>query len=268
LARSYLRLRCKHLTVIPHQYKVRQAGCRSLPSGGPNLGKLSCALVLVWPPSSSPDRSPLINQKSSSMDIAELGPHHPPPPLQPLPYIGSPSFGRPRMCHKEWGTRSMSGILNKVGFLIDLVRIWLSSCGLHDIIVYIKWSSGLHSMTRSLSKRQWWWERRFSFSRYGSSDMDSLDQYWIFLMVAARSIVLAIFVQLLRHSYSRLASDIDKAVWLLFPAKLVLILLSMTIDCFNIYVCSRSLSIASQIKILGECTLVFTGLWSDFLLLP
>jgi hypothetical protein len=50
-------------------------------------------------------------------------------------------------------------------------------------------------------------------------------------------------------SYSRLSSDVDKAVWFLFPGILVLVPLPMLYDYyFNGYVCARSLDIAAQIK--------------------
>jgi hypothetical protein len=41
----------------------------------------------------------------------------------------------------------------------------------------------------------------------------------------------------------------------------VLVLLQIWIDYFNGYARARSLDIAAQIKIIGEPSLVFTGLW-------
>jgi hypothetical protein len=46
---------------------------------------------------------------------------------------------------------------------------------------------------------------------------------------------------------------------------LVLVLLPMLIDYFNGYACVCSLGIAAQIKIMGEPSLVFTGLWFGFI---
>jgi hypothetical protein len=49
---------------------------------------------------------------------------------------------------------------------------------------------------------------------------------------------------------------------------LMLVLLPMLLDYFNGYAHVRSLGIAAQIKIMGEPSLVFTGLWFDFIRLP
>jgi hypothetical protein len=62
------------------------------------------------------------------------------------------------------------------------------------------------------------------------------------------------------ESCSRLPSDVDQAVRLLFPVILVLVLLPMVIDYFNGCARARSLGIAAQIKIMGEPSLVFSGL--------
>jgi hypothetical protein len=51
-----------------------------------------------------------------------------------------------------------------------------------------------------------------------------------------------------RDSSSRLASDIDQAVWLLFSNMLVLILLPMVIDYFYGYTRAFCLDIVAQIK--------------------
>jgi hypothetical protein len=48
----------------------------------------------------------------------------------------------------------------------------------------------------------------------------------------------------------------------------VLVLLPMLIDYFNGYARAHSLGIAAQIKIMGEPSLVFTGLWFGFIRLP
>jgi hypothetical protein len=49
---------------------------------------------------------------------------------------------------------------------------------------------------------------------------------------------------------------------------LVLVLLPMLIDYFNGCARTRSLGIAAQIKIMGEPSLLFTGLWFGFIRLP
>jgi hypothetical protein len=50
----------------------------------------------------------------------------------------------------------------------------------------------------------------------------------------------------------RLSSDVDKASRLLFPEILVLALLPMLLDYFNGCARARNLSIAAEIKIMGE----------------
>jgi hypothetical protein len=42
----------------------------------------------------------------------------------------------------------------------------------------------------------------------------------------------------------------------------------MVIDYFNCCTRARSLGIASQIKIMGELLLIFSGQWFDFIWLP
>jgi hypothetical protein len=49
---------------------------------------------------------------------------------------------------------------------------------------------------------------------------------------------------------------------------LILVLLPMLIDYFNSCARARSLGIAAQIKIMGEPSLVFIGLWFGFIRLP
>jgi hypothetical protein len=49
---------------------------------------------------------------------------------------------------------------------------------------------------------------------------------------------------------------------------LMLVLLPTLIDYFNGYARARSLNTATQIKIMGEPSLVFTGLWIGFIRLP
>jgi hypothetical protein len=65
--------------------------------------------------------------------------------------------------------------------------------------------------------------------------------------------------------YSRLSNDVDQVVRLFCPDMLVLILLPMLIDYFNGCARTRSIGIAAQIKIMGEHSLVFTGLWFGFI---
>jgi hypothetical protein len=57
------------------------------------------------------------------------------------------------------------------------------------------------------------------------------------------------------------SNDIELIVRLLFPGILVLVLLSMVIDYFNGYARVHGLGIAAQIKIMGEPSLVFSGLF-------
>jgi hypothetical protein len=45
-----------------------------------------------------------------------------------------------------------------------------------------------------------------------------------------------------------------------------MVLLPMLIKYFNGCVCARNLGIAAQIQIMGEPSLVFTGLWFDIYL--
>jgi hypothetical protein len=49
---------------------------------------------------------------------------------------------------------------------------------------------------------------------------------------------------------------------------LVLVLLPMLIDYFIGCTSARSLGIAAQIKIMGEPSLIFIGLWFNFIRLP
>jgi hypothetical protein len=53
-----------------------------------------------------------------------------------------------------------------------------------------------------------------------------------------------------------------------FPGILVLVVLPIVIDYFNGCTRARSLGIASQIKIMGELLLIFSGQWFDFIWLP
>jgi hypothetical protein len=62
-------------------------------------------------------------------------------------------------------------------------------------------------------------------------------------------------------SFSRLSRDVDKAVRLLFPDILLLVLLSRLIEYFNGCCVHASLAFAAQIKFMREPSLIFTGLW-------
>jgi hypothetical protein len=89
--------------------------------------------------------------------------------------------------------------------------------------------------------------------RYGLQDLASPDRFWIVSPGCReegypRNICPDCYVFDNGDSYSRLSSDINKAVQFLFPGILVLVLLLMWYDCFNGYVRARSLGTAAQIK--------------------
>jgi hypothetical protein len=91
---------------------------------------------------------------------------------------------------------------------------------------------------------------RLQFSRYGSSDLVSSDQFWIFYHGFHEEDYPHIFcpgnyVLDIGDSYSRLFSDIDKVDRLLFADILVLVLLSMLIDYFNGCMRAHNLGIAA-----------------------
>ena len=54
--------------------------------------------------------------------------------------------------------------------------------------------------------------------------------------------------------------DVDQAIRLLFPEILMVLLLLVCVDYFNGCLRARSLGTAAQIKIMGEPSLVFTGI--------
>jgi hypothetical protein len=91
--------------------------------------------------------------------------------------------------------------------------------------------------------------------------------FGVFLMVAARMIILAIFVPAATSSTMviRILGSLATSTWLfgLFPGILVLILSPILVDYFNGYVRARSLGIAAQIKNMGAPLLVFLGIWYD-----
>ena len=105
---------------------------------------------------------------------------------------------------------------------------------------------------------------RLKFNRYGLSDLASPDRFWSFSHGCRkedypRNFCPGCYVLDNGDSYSRLPSDVNQAVRLLFPVILVLVLLPMLIDYFNGCARARSLGTAAQIKIMGEPSLVFTG---------
>jgi hypothetical protein len=109
---------------------------------------------------------------------------------------------------------------------------------------------------------------RLQFFRYCLQDLASPDRFWIVSPGCheegyPRNICLDCYIFDNDDSYSRLSSDVDKAVRFLFPGILVLVLLPMWYNCFNGCVRARSLGTAAQIKKKGEPLLVFTGLWFD-----
>jgi hypothetical protein len=119
--------------------------------------------------------------------------------------------------------------------------------------------------------------RRSNFPSYGLSDLASPDQ---FLMVSddcleevcPRRICPGCYILDNGDSFSRLSSDVDQAVRFVFFGIRVLVLLPMLYDYSNGCTRTCSLGIAAQIKIMGESSLVFAGLWFDiyatFLRLP
>jgi hypothetical protein len=94
---------------------------------------------------------------------------------------------------------------------------------------------------------------RLQFFRYSLQDLASPDRFWIVSPgcreeVYPCNICPACYVFDNGDSYSRLSSDVDKAVRFLFFGILVLVLLPMWYDCFNGCVRARSLGTAAQIK--------------------
>jgi hypothetical protein len=85
----------------------------------------------------------------------------------------------------------------------------------------------------------------------------------LFLLVAARRVILAIFVPTAMSS-TMVIRTLDFPTMLIrlfgFSFLLVLVLLPMWYDCFNGCVRARSLGTAAQIRKKGGSLLVFTGL--------
>jgi hypothetical protein len=93
---------------------------------------------------------------------------------------------------------------------------------------------------------------RLQFFRYGLQDLASPDWFWIVSPGCREedypcNFCPDCYVFNNGDSYSRLSSDVDKAVRFLFPEILVLVLLPMLYDCFNGYVRARILGIAALI---------------------
>ena len=106
---------------------------------------------------------------------------------------------------------------------------------------------------------------RLKIYRYGLSDLASSDRFWNFYQDCQEEDSPCNFYPgCYVFDNGGLSSDVDKAIRLLFPGILVLVLLPMLVDYFNGCVRSRSLGTAAQIKIMGEPSLVFTGLWFGF----
>jgi hypothetical protein len=90
-------------------------------------------------------------------------------------------------------------------------------------------------------------------------------------MVAARSIILVIFVLAATASVMVICAlgspaTSTRMFGYFSPIILVWVLLPMVIDYFNDCTRARSLSIAPQIKIMREPSLVFSGPWFGFYL--
>jgi hypothetical protein len=107
---------------------------------------------------------------------------------------------------------------------------------------------------------------RSNFFRYGLSDLALPDRSWMIFVGCReenfpRNIYPNCYVLDNGDSYSWLASDIDQAVRFVFHGILVLVLLPMLYDYSIGCERARSLGTAAKIKIMGEPSLVFTGLW-------
>jgi hypothetical protein len=107
---------------------------------------------------------------------------------------------------------------------------------------------------------------RSNFFRYGLSDIVLPDQSWMIFVgcreeVFPRNIYPGCYVLNNGDSYSRLASDVDQTIRFVSPGISVVVLLPMLDDYSNGCACARSLDTAAKIKIMGESSLVFTGLW-------
>jgi hypothetical protein len=107
------------------------------------------------------------------------------------------------------------------------------------------------------------WIRRRRIN--GLSDLALPDRSWM-ISIGCReeifpcNIYPACYVLDNNDSYFRLASNIDQAVRFVFPRILVLVFLPMLYDYFNSCARACNLGTVAKIKIMGEPSLVFTGL--------
>jgi hypothetical protein len=94
---------------------------------------------------------------------------------------------------------------------------------------------------------------RSNFFRYGLSDLALPNQSWMTFVgrreeVFPRNIYPGCYIFGNGHSYSRLASDVDQAIQLIFPGILVLVFLLMLYNYSNGCAHARSLDTAAKIK--------------------
>jgi hypothetical protein len=107
---------------------------------------------------------------------------------------------------------------------------------------------------------------RSNFFRYGLSDLALPDRSWIIFVgcrekVFPHNIYPGCYVLDNGDPYCWPVSNVDQAVRFVFPGILVVVLLSMLDDYSNGCTRARILGTAAKIKIMGEPSLVFTGLW-------
>jgi hypothetical protein len=134
----------------------------------------------------------------------------------------------------------------------------MASSTIIDLRFFLRRRDLHSSVNASIGRLQFFW--------YGSLDFASPDRSWIFSHGRREEYYPhnnfpGCYVLDNGDSHSRLSSDIDQVVRLFCPDMLVLVLLLMLIDYFNGCVRARSLGIAASIKIMGEPSLVFIGLW-------
>jgi hypothetical protein len=130
-------------------------------------------------------------------------------------------------------------------FLLAFATLESSSSTISILQSFIRRQDLIHGVNGGIGGLQ--------LSRYGSSDLSSLEQCWIFSHRCRkedypRAICLGCYVFDNGDSYSRLSSDVDQAVQLIFLSILVLVLLPMLIDYFNDCTRACSLGIAAQVK--------------------
>jgi hypothetical protein len=107
---------------------------------------------------------------------------------------------------------------------------------------------------------------RSNFFRYSLLDLTLPDRSWI-IFVGCREEIFPCNIYpgccVLDNGdpYSRAASDVDQVVRFVFPGILLVVLLPILDDYSNGCARARNLCTAAKIKIMGESSLVFTGLW-------